>query len=681
MLYYGCWDADNNHNQNLTSFEIDDNVTWIKGKHTVQTGFKGRQEYNNIRELQQAEGSHSFYATWTSLYDPSAQGAVPYTGSGFAELMMGLPTALRDVYNRGYFYFQQKEIGAYINDTWKLSPRLTVDLGLRWDHWNPYHEKQNRLINLDPLNYVGKFEVITPHNVTMETMPNIPSGVLASWKARGLTWVTADSAHFPGALIPQYWSDFGPRLAVAYKLSDKWVVRAGYGVYYWPMPLSQILQAARGNPPLDLRFNQHRDSLNGTFPNRSLLIAPDPGSDLMPNVQVPVTGVQSLGVSSRGIFIFDPHNWADDRMQQWTLTIERELMRNTSLRMSYIGNHGSNLEQLEGFNTAEAQWNYQTRTGLAAPVISDLRRLNPNWNGTISSHVGYSNSHSFQAEVQRRFSNGLSFQWFYVYDHVLTTTDESGFGDGAGGATVPSNNDILGNPSLSLSQRLKLVYYNSNAVPPHQIKWNGIYELPFGRGKHFASHVSRALNEIVGGWQLAYIGNWRSGNWMGVSGYMFANPKLSPSQRLKMNIFGHNQELYFMGDFDPTQATNVDLTKLEALVPSDRSQRALHPLGSDFSGRLPFLLADGTIRKTSVGDLLNWTPHNFLLAPRLWNEDFSVFKYFDITERMKLRFTSDFFNLFNHPNDKNPNGTTGLLNLSVQTNDPRIIQFSARLEF
>jgi hypothetical protein len=81
---------------------------------------------------------------------------------------------------------------------------------------------------------------------------------------------------------------------------------------------------------------------------------------------------------------------------------------------------------------------------------------------------------------------------------------------------------------------------------------------------------------------------------------------------------------------------------------------------------------------------LNWTPHNFLLGPRLWNEDFSVFKYFDITEKVKLRFTSDFFNLFNHPNDggrNNPNPTTGLLNQSVQMNDPRIIQFSARIEF
>jgi hypothetical protein len=228
---------------------------------------------------------------------------------------------------------------------------------------------------------------------------------------------------------------------------------------------------------------------------------------------------------------------------------------------------------------------------------------------------------------------------------------------------------------------LKLVYYNSNAVPPHQIKWNGIYELPLGRGKRFASHVSRGLNQVVGGWQLAFIGTWRSGFWMGPSGYMWSNPKLDPSQRLTMNIFGHNQQLYFRGDFDPTQATGVDSSKLAALVPVDRSQRALHPIGSDFSGRLPFKLADGTVRNTGVTDLLNWTPKNFLLGPRMWNEDFSIFKYFDITETVKLRITSDFFNLFNHPNDGNPNGSTGLLNLSVQSNEPRIIQFSARLEF
>jgi hypothetical protein len=235
---------------------------------------------------------------------------------------------------------------------------------------------------------------------------------------------------------------------------------------------------------------------------------------------------------------------------------------------------------------------------------------------------------------------------------------------------------------LSLSQRLKLIYYNSNGVPPHQIKWNGIYELPFGHGKHFGSHLSRALNEVVGGWQVAFIGNWRSGFWMGVANneYLFGNPALDPSQRLTMNIFGHNQELYFRGDFNPSSATNVDLAKLEQLVPVDRSQRVIHPVGSSFNNQVPVTLANGKTVLVSY-DVLSWNSQNFLLGPRAWNEDLSLFKYFDITERMRVRFTSDFFNAFNHPVDLNPNKNTGLINLSQQSNDPRIIQFSARFEF
>ncbi|HKW97657.1 MAG TPA: carboxypeptidase-like regulatory domain-containing protein [Bryobacteraceae bacterium] len=684
MLYYGGWDGDNNHRQNLTSFQIDDGVTWVKGKHSIKAGIKLRQEYNNVEELQQAEGSHSFYADWTQLYDPSAQGPVAFTGTGFADMLMGLPTYLSNQYNRGFFYFQQKEIDGYINDTWKVSPRLTVDVGLRWDHWNPYHEKYNRLVNLDPLNYPG-FTVVTPHNTTIESLPNIPSGVLDSWKTRGLSWVTADTVSgFPKALIPQYFSDFGPRLAVAYRITDKWVVRGGYGMYYWPMPLAQILQASRSNPPLNLRFENTVADHNGTIPNYDLLNAPA-STDYLPNATVNVYGIQPIPSTSRSFFGFDPHHWSDDRMQQWTFNVERELMRNTSLRVSYIGTHGSNLEQLTAWNNPESAYNYEVRTGLEVlPGGSgaDARRPNPNWNGRFESHIGYSNSHSIQAQVERTFASGLTFQFSYTYDHALTTSDAGGFSDGADGAILPLTTGILGEPNLSTSQRLKLIYYNSGSVPPHQIKWNGVYELPFGKGKKFASNVSGLVNQIVGGWQIAFIGNWRSGFWTGVNGndYLFGNPALSSGQRLKMYIFGHEQELYFRGDFDPTQATGVDASKLEALVPVDRSQRVMHPLGSSFNNRLPLTLANGQVVHTSY-DVLSWNAHNFFLGPRSWNEDLSAFKYFDLKERWKVRFSADFFNAFNHPNDLNPNSTTGLINLSQQANDPRIIQFSARMEW
>jgi len=105
-LYLG-WDSDNVHNQNLTSETIEDNVTWTRGKHTVQFGGRGRREQNNVRENQQAQGSHNWSGSYTTNWSPATVGPQLDTGSGFAELLLGLPNYLSNQYNRGYFYFQQ----------------------------------------------------------------------------------------------------------------------------------------------------------------------------------------------------------------------------------------------------------------------------------------------------------------------------------------------------------------------------------------------------------------------------------------------------------------------------------------------------------------------------------------------------------------------------------------------
>ena len=93
------------------------------------------------------------------------------------------------------------------------------------------------------------------------------------------------------------------------------------------------------------------------------------------------------------------------------------------------------------------------------------------------------------------------------------------------------------------------------------------------------------------------------------------------------------------------------------------------------------LLANGSVRLTTIGDNVNWNARNFFRGPGAWNEDLSLFKSFRITERIKTRLTGDFFNAFNHPNDVNPSSTTGLQDLSVQANYPRIIQFTLRVEW
>lgn len=689
FLYYGGWDADNYKDQNMTQFQLEDNATWIKGKHTMQFGFRGRSEYNNVREMQQAQGSHNFYSDWTQLYDPTSQSAVPFTGSGFASLELGLPTNLSNQFNRGYFYFQQKEFGLYFQDSWKVNSRLTLNYGLRWDKWTPYKEKLNRMVNLD-LNAITatNMQVITPNDATMESLRGIPPAVLNAWANRGTTWTTADKAGIPGGLTPGVNNDFGPRLGVAYRLSDKFVLRASYGMYYWTMPLAQILQSSRINPPLNLAFENAIASAQHTNDNHARSSVPA-ANEFVGQAQVTASGAPG---GARNFTPLDFRNWSDDRMQQYTFVVEREVTKNSSVRVSYIGNHGSGLEQRWAYNDPIAQYNYRASTGLIGSENSDTRRFNPNWGGQAIKHNGYSNTQSFQFEFDHRFSHGLTFQSFYTWAHAMSTSDAGGIssGDGNANATgsgysflVPQNSEILGNPQLSDSQRLRLGYTNSGDVPPQHVRWNGVYELPFGKGKKFGNTSHGILNQLIGGWSLGFIGEWRSGFWMGVNSgyYMFGDPTLSKDQRVTVDIFGRQQQVYFKGYFDSSQAQGANAAASQKLVPVDFSQRTLTRVGNN-NNLIPQTLADGTTVHTNVNaGTVNWNSRNFFQGPGAWNEDLSVYKTIALKERYKLRLTGDFFNAFNHPNNNKPNTTTGLIDLSQQANAARIIQLSAKFEF
>jgi hypothetical protein len=682
------WDSDNRHNQALTGVTIENHMSWNKGRHVVQFGGKFHREWNNVRELQQAQGSHNFGGPWTSLYDTDDDAAVSFTGSGFADLLLGLPDYLSSVYNRGYFYFRQNETGLYVNDQWKVAPRLTLNLGVRWDKWTPYREKFNRLVVADIQSVPDRFEVVTPGDHRIDTLPNIPASVLASWSLRGLKYTTASQAGMPASLFAADNNNFGPRIGAALKITNTMVLRGGYGEYFWTMPLSQILQSTRNNPPLSLRFTNdvYARNAGSNYP----LVARPAASDFTGTVGIDTEGIVRLSSSPAFATIWDARNWRDGRSRSWHTTLEFELPSQTALRLSYVGQQGRDMEQQFELNTREAEYNYVARTGMAPPSNRDLLRRNRDWSFIGLNRTGYSNSHLAQIEAERRFSNGLGFQWFYVYTRSLTTTDAPAFDNGntsinsvRSGGRVPENHQILGAPNLSYDERLRLVYVNSTNIPPHRIRYNGIYELPFGRGKKFAGDAGGLLNSIIGGWQAAVIGDWRSGLWSGIdpSRYVFGDPTLDSSQRLEMDIFGRRQRLWFRGDFDPRLATNVAGGDLGALVPADRSQRLVRQLGANFDNRLPQRLADGTIFNTPIGELYNPSPRAFYLGPGAWNLDLAIYKNFRIRERVDMRFSAEFFNAFNHPNDVGPNIMTGLQDLSRQSNDPRIIQFSLRMEF
>jgi hypothetical protein len=703
-LYFG-WDSDNVHNQNLTSEAIEDNVTWTHGKHTVQFGFRGRREQNNVRENQQAQGSHNWSGSYTTNWDPTAQNPKLDTGSGFAELLLGLPNYLSNQYNRGYFYFRQSDLAGYFNDRVKVNPRLTLNLGLRWDYWTPYSEARNRLVVPYNPESPNTFEVLSPDHISVNQIGGIPPAVLTSWSSLGLTWAPASSVGYPSNLFRPIRHDFAPRLGVAYQLNHNTVLRGSYGIYYVGMPLSLLLQSTRNNPPLNLRFQNNPfnnpnvpGGANGPYFGKYPFIAKPAPSDYLPTATVDINTPQGLSPYNNGATYWDGPNWNDERQQTWNVTLEHQLPGQIGLRLSYIGTWGQNLEQQFGVDDQEPIYNYAVRTMQQPPGQSALLRKQPAWGLIGINHTGFSHDNSAQIEFHRTFANGLSFQWFYTYVRALTTTDPGGFTDGntsinggggtghlggSGGATVPENIDLLGEPTLSYNRRLRLVYFNNTTIPPHRITFNGVYDLPFGRGKHFASTISGPLNYVIGGWQLATIGTWNSGAWMGISTNLVqtGNPRIPANIRATFNIPGSSDHYrqWFAGNFNIASATNVNGTLVQPAV------RLGGPnCSGGFDGHLAVTLSDGSCYNAPFGGFYNPSPRVNIIGPGGWNDDITLYKHFKVKERFDIRFGADFFNAFNHPNDEPPNSSTGLQDLSLQNTTlsfSRIIQLSLRMEF
>jgi len=661
---YFVWDSQNKKLESLNALTVENSFTWLRGSHELKFGFKGRDERNDSAENQQGQGLHSFENGWTGLFDPANGSPAPFTGSGVASLLLGYGSYYSAQYNRGAFDFRQREYGAYAQDTWRISPRLTATYGLRYDLWTPYREAQGRLLALDIDNFRTTRQVITPTGHPMEGL-GVPASVLASYAAAGLTWATADAVGFPKGLLHGDRNNFGPRAGLAFALNDRTVVRGAYGLYYWTMPLSQILQSARLNAPLNLRYETRINDLDGEdyFPFRS---QPVGGLSVGDPAIVDVNGSQTV----RPPLPFTPWatDWRDARAQVWNLTVEREVAPLTSARISYVGSHADSLEQRLDLNTPESQYLYALRTG-EAPPSANARRPNPFWNDLpATNRTGYSNSHSVQFEMRRRYSRGLTFQGFYVYSRHLSTSDGDGFVAEAGQA-VPAPQTVP--DAGSYENRLKLVYYNVASVPKHRVRWNALYELPFGRGQPIGANVPGALNQVIGGWQIAAIGTFGTGTWLSTSPEWFlaGDPRLDKSERRRFMLDGRPVMLYFRGAFDATGIPGLE-----------NYQPALVQLGPNRDNLVEVRLNDGTTRLIPY-DIYNPAPRNFIEGPGTWNVDLSVFKDLSLRGRVALRVTADFFNAFNHANDIDPDPVTGLIDLGRQRNEPRTIQLSARIEF
>ena len=589
-----------------------DTLTWVIKNHNLKMGA------DFVRNVAQ----DGFAA---SRANP--RGRITYRGSDtdpFANFLLGEPASrvffiqsarpIMDVHNweQGYFF----------QDDWKVTPKLTVNLGLRYELISPFVDAHDIMLNFDPTfnNNTGRF-IIASDKTAQFLDPRIAQTTLPV--------VTAANSHLGigRGLLRTDKNNFAPRVGVALRLGEKSVVRGGYGLYF---PTS----AAQGiRDPLSTNaFNQTTQKRSLGFNQQQLQPWPFPltGGDVVQNT------IYTSSLSFNAV----PVNLQQPRLQQYNATYERELGLRTSVRFSYLGITssgligGKDLNEIEPSNVPWGTTQDPTGEGIGdgvhfcspddgdcAPTKAEFARTPyPTLGDYLLSfgNYGHSQSNAFQTQLEHRYSNGLMFNASYTYTDQKSTGIDGG-NSSLGG--VPYNPF---NPERDYTQ--------DAWISRHRFIFYGIYELPVGRGKKFGSGFSRWADTAIGGWQTSF--------------QMFAKTGTAFTPYWTCDNCGNGVRMVGPG--------NIAVESVDALGDF-----------ADFIGYRPLVVGN---YKQHVGDQV-FNPNafapppmgadvfnnpgiarkNLLWGPGAWGVNFGLHKDFKFTERLTATLGADFNNIFNHP--------------------------------
>jgi hypothetical protein len=635
------------------SYTLSENLTWVRGRNTWKFGTEIRREEFTIFQPAAARGQLGFDSTLTD--NPAAIGS---GGTGFASFMAGLTNggSINNLHNVDYF---RNTYAFYAQDDWKIAPTLVLNLGLRYELFGTISDR---------FNDVGNFDLSDPTNPTIF----VPKGQKAQLTPFISQYVTISPTGSRG-LINSDLNNFAPRIGLAWQVTPKTALRTGYGVFYGGQENGPYSNPSPGfNPPFfvnqsfispcgapsanasagDCRVTQI-PALEGGFPANSLV---DPNTP---------------------IFFSVDKNLRTPYMQQWHLSVQRELPANSVLTLTYAGSKGTKLYTFFNGNQAAPDTNPNDPTAPRRPVFATLvgapgpcyvppvqnpplpDNCAPVFDTGIDSFrsTGSSNYNSLQASFEKHLSRGLQFQASYTYAHSLDIASNANLG--------PTQN----NSDFRDFRKPQQEYGNSDFDVRHRFVLNSIYELPFGHGKHFLGNATGVANQVVGGWQVANILSISSGNWYTVldGNGNFANADGGAG--------GVSQRPDQVGD--PNRAGIVPANP-DCLAP-DR----IHTPTAWFNTCAFVDPPSGSFG--NVG-------RNTIQSPgyKIW--DFSVFKFFHTSEKTDLEFRAEFFNLPNHTNflfalsgPQNGNnatilGTQQFGNLTA-ARAPRQIQFALKFSF
>lgn len=579
-----------------TSVQYSDVVNWVHARHNTRFGFQGwRIRTNGLFNSNNGRaGSFSF-------------GSI-YSGSPESNFLLGLPSQV-NVGAAGSEWGHRNNIFAgFVQDDWKVNERLTFNLGLRYETHTPFVEARDRQVNWDP--QTGALE-----------FPNQGGNNRALYNS------------YNG------YGNYQPRVGVAYQVLPRTTIRASYSLSSF-MEGTGLGLRLPGNPPRAVATSANYSALS--YPSTTL----DQGF-------TPIA--TPSGCTAAGLISADPlcykgsiiYSW-DKKVQpahshQWSMFVQHQIWNDATFQIGYVGQSTQHLTNAELLT--QLVWQ---SPGVVSPspffannrqFINQVAYIF----GTFAeAHQGYN---ALQTQLQGRNNHGFSYQLNYTWSRCMTNS-QGFFGEG-GQSQAPS---AWWQNTYNPAGETGACYYNVKGV----FTGDAIYELPFGRGKQFGSHMNRAADAVAGGWRVSIIPTFRGGfpltlssndDHSGTNSFQnrpdcVAPPRVLHKQRIGNGLYGYRW-------FDPTSYAE--------------------PKAGYF----------GNCSVSSV------------YGPGEQNIDASVAKTFNVTEHQNIEFRTEFFNAFNHPildapnnggiNTTNPNaGTIGQVNTSEGA---RNIQFALKYNF
>lgn len=614
--YTGLGNGTQNYStQTLHGFQ--GSATKIHGKHTMKGGFDYRAIYNNQLQNSLAEGSLSFGSNFTQGPNPNQASAT--AGNGLATLLLGHPggsiriqpaTAYRGSYQAVYFH-----------DEWRMHPRLTLTLGLRYEVNQPRTERFDR---------ISIFDQTLPSPIA-DRVPGIPNlrGAMLYRDSDNRRMVEADK------------NNFGPRFGLAWQVLPKTTIRTGYGVFYG-LPATDaslsgtyadgftantsIISTIDGVTPVSRLSNPYPNGINQPRPKSAL------GPDLF------------LGQTVNSLVL----SFATPYFQHWNFSVQQALGSSLLIETAYAGSKGNKLglptlninvlapEQME-LGTINQQLIPNPFYGvitdptsaLSLPAVQrgQLLRPFPQYSGVIADFPSLGNSqyHSFQMKVEKRFSKGFTALAAFTAAKSIDDASQDLYGP-ASGIQNPTN--------LRLERSLDPQDVSKRLV------FSGVWELPIGKGRLLGANWPSPVNLLLGNWQLNGIASFQSGLPLVMSSIGAARPNrvatgAKPSGRIQ-----------------------------------DRLDRAF-----DISAfAVPPAFTYGNSSRTAPD----------LRSHGIANSDLSLFKSWPITEFMKAQFRAEAFNAFNRVQFNAPGttaGTTAFGVITSQYNVPRQLQLALKIIF